>query len=94
MKSFTKKVREAVAKIPAGKVLSYGEVARLAGSPQAARAVGAVMRNNFDPAIPCHRVVLSSGVVGEYNRNGSNKKMEILKKEGVKFMRDNRVQMK
>lgn len=65
--------------------MTYGEVARRAGSPRAARAVGAYMKQNFDPGIPCHRVVRSDGSVGEYNRGGSGKKRELLEQEGVRF---------
>ena len=80
--TFKEKVLKVVAKIPKGKVLSYKEVARKAGSPDASRAVGSIMKANLDPKIPCHRVIRSDGGVGEYNRGGTKKKMEILKKEG------------
>ena len=79
--NFKEKVFHVVSKIPAGKVLTYGEVARLAGKPMAARAVGAVLSNNFDPKIPCHRVIRSDGKLGGYNR-GARNKLEILKREG------------
>ena len=87
-KSFTERVRAAVRQIPIGEVRSYGEVARLAGSPGAARAVGTVMAQNFDLTVPCHRVVLSSGRVGNFNRSGINQnssklKVALLRKEGV-----------
>jgi methylated-DNA-[protein]-cysteine S-methyltransferase len=80
--SFSEKVRAIVAKIPKGKVLTYAEVARRAGSPKAARAVGAIMKTNYNPDIPCHRVIRSDGGMGGYNRGGISKKAEILKKEG------------
>jgi O-6-methylguanine DNA methyltransferase len=63
---FAERVREVVRGIKRGTVLSYGEVAKLAGSPNASRAVGTIMRNNFDPTVPCHRVVRADGVIGEY----------------------------
>lgn len=72
-----------VASIPKGTVLTYGEVARRAGNRSAARAVGAIMRTNHDPKIPCHRVVRSDGTIGNYNRGGVHKKRALLKKEGV-----------
>ena len=62
--------------------MTYGEVARRAGNPKAARAVGTIMKNNFNPAIPCHRVILSSGGVGAYNRGGERAKRELLNSEG------------
>jgi O-6-methylguanine DNA methyltransferase len=77
---FAKKVLKIVAKIPKGKTLSYGEVAELAGHPGAFRAVGSVMKNNYDPKIPCHRVVMASGNPGHYNR-GDRNKIKILRKE-------------
>ena len=80
---FAEKVRAVVRKIPRGKVLTYGEVARRAGQPKAARAVGTILSKNYDLAIPCHRVIRSDGKIGNYNRGGSAKKTAILKKEGA-----------
>lgn len=76
--TFADKVRRVVVAIPVGQTRSYGEVARLAGNPRAARAVGAVMRRNFDPKIPCHRVVSADGSPGGYNRGGPEAKRRIL----------------
>ncbi len=81
--NFSEKVREVVRSIPKGKVLSYKEVAALAGNPLAYRAVATVMSHNYDETVPCHRVIRSDGVIGEYNRGGPAKKREILLKEGV-----------
>ncbi len=72
-----------VRKIPKGQTRSYGEVAKAAGRPRAARAVGTVMKNNYDPTVPCHRVILASGKLGAYNRGGPAKKRALLKAEGV-----------
>ncbi|MCD8508226.1 MAG: MGMT family protein [Candidatus Pacebacteria bacterium] len=83
MPTFTQKVLHVVSKIPAGSVMTYGEVARATGNPKAARAVGTIMKNNYDPAIPCHRVILSSGKAGAYNRGGEDAKKELLQREGV-----------
>jgi O-6-methylguanine DNA methyltransferase len=55
-------------------------VAKLAGSPKAYRAVGNILNKNYDPQIPCHRVVRSDGTAGGYNR-GSAQKVKILKSE-------------
>ena len=82
MKSFKEKVFEVVRKIPKGKTLTYKEVARKAGSEKAFRAVGNILNTNYDPNIPCHRVVRSDGKTGGYNR-GERLKKEILKKEGA-----------
>lgn len=85
---FRNKVYAVVAKIPKGKVLSYQEVARRAGNPQAARAVGNIMHNNPDTQkVPCHRVVKSNGTVGGY-AYGVRRKIAILKKEGVRIEND------
>jgi len=84
--SFNQKVFSVVRKIPRGNVLTYAEVARRAGFPCATRAVGSVLKTNYDPAIPCHRVVRSDGALGNYNRGGSVRKREILLKEGVKLV--------
>jgi O-6-methylguanine DNA methyltransferase len=67
-KTFSDKVRDIVRKIPKGKTMTYKEVATKAGNPKAARAVGAVMRSNCDPSIPCHRVVASDGTTRGNNR--------------------------
>jgi O-6-methylguanine DNA methyltransferase len=83
MKSFAEKVRDIVRTIPAGKTMTYKQVATKAGNAKAARAVGAVMRANFDDTVPCHRVVKSDGSLGNYNRGGTLKKRELLKHEGV-----------
>ncbi len=81
--TFADKVRQIVKKIPKGKTMTYAEVARKAGNAKAARAVGAVMRANYDESIPCHRVVKSDGSLGNYNRGGSLKKQFILREEGA-----------
>lgn len=80
---FSKKVYDIVRKIPRGKVMTYAEVARAAGRPRASRGVGYWMSKNYDPKIPCHRVVRSDGTIGNYNRGGSKRKTELLKQEGA-----------
>lgn len=79
---FKIRVLNVVARIPKGQVMTYGQVAKLAGQAKAARAVGVIMSQNYDPKIPCHRVIRSDGGVGGYNR-GVRKKIMILKNEGV-----------
>jgi methylated-DNA-[protein]-cysteine S-methyltransferase len=79
--AFADRVRAVVRKIPAGKTLTYGEVAAKAGHPGAARAVGTIMSNNYDESVPCHRVVRADGGVGNYNRGGPMRKMELLMEE-------------
>lgn len=79
--TFTDKVRAVVATIPEGKTMTYKQVATEAGNPNAARAVGAIMRKNFDTHIPCHRVIGSNGAMRGYNRGGVDAKRAILRRE-------------
>lgn len=80
--TFRDRVLEVVASIPTGETMTYAEVAEAAGSPHAYRAVGSIMRSNFDPSIPCHRVIRSDGKLGEYNR-GAARKAQRLREEGA-----------
>lgn len=72
-----------VKQIPKGKTATYGEIATLAGSPGAARAVGSIMKNNKDKTCPCHRVIRADGKIGAYNGNLGKTKEELLKAEGA-----------
>jgi O-6-methylguanine DNA methyltransferase len=74
MISFTQKVFSIVKNIPKGSVLTYKEVAKKAGKPKAYRAVGNILNKNYNPDIPCHRVVRSDGKLGGYNRGADNKR--------------------
>jgi len=87
MKTFTEKVRKIVRKIPKGKTMTYKEVATKAGNPKAARAVGALMRSNYDPSIPCHRVIASDGAMRGYNRSGIRRKQEMLIEKAGRVVR-------
>lgn len=78
--SFSDQVKTVVKKIPKGKTLTYKQVAEKAGRPKAFRAVGNILNKNYDPQIPCHRVIRSDGKTGGYNRGAQNK-IKILKKE-------------
>lgn len=84
MKSFKEKVLEVVRKIPKGSVMTYREVAKSAGSLRASRAVGTIMKNNYDESVPCHRVIRSDGKIGNYNRGGEKEKIKKLTEEGYK----------
>lgn len=77
---FKEKVLEVVKTIASGETLTYKEVAKKAGSPRAFRAVGNILNKNYDPAIPCHRVVRSDGQTGGYNR-GKSLKNKLLQHE-------------
>lgn len=91
MSLFQKSVLKIVTEIPKGKVLTYSQVASLAGNSNASRAVGSIMAKNQDKKIPCHRVVKSDGSVGMYNGLRGKSKEVILKKEGVKFRESGKV---
>ena len=70
--------------VPAGRVISYKNLAILIGNPRASRAVGNAMNKNpFAPHVPCHRVVKSDGTIGGFSAP-INLKKELLEKEGVK----------
>ncbi|KKQ97593.1 MAG: Methylated-DNA/protein-cysteine methyltransferase [Parcubacteria group bacterium GW2011_GWC2_39_11] len=79
---FNDKVFNIIKKIPKGETLSYKDVAEKAGNYRAWRAVGSILRKNYNPAIPCHRVIKSNGELGGYNR-GTAQKSSLLKKEGA-----------
>jgi len=63
---FEKRVLSIVSRIPAGRVSTYGDVARLAGRPRAARAVGNILRAADRPGLPYHRVIAAGGRLGGY----------------------------
>jgi len=79
------KIYEEVKKIPRGKVVSYGEIAKKTGTTP--RVVGFALHSNPDPEnIPCHRVVFKDGSLSPgYVFGGEGKQKEKLKKEGVLF---------
>ena len=91
--AWDRRVLEAVRGIPPGSTASYGTVARMIGSPGAARAVGgAVGRNPVGLAIPCHRVIAGDGTLGGYGGGwwggrlaGLELKRELLAREGVRI---------
>lgn len=86
MESFSEKCYAALRKIPAGKVTTYGELAKAIGSPRAARAVGNAMNKNpYAPEVPCHRVVCSDGKIGGF-ASGVNEKIKMLKEEGIEII--------
>jgi methylated-DNA-[protein]-cysteine S-methyltransferase len=82
---FQKTVWRELAKIPYGKIVSYGELAKLIGKPKAGRAVGSANgRNPISIILPCHRVIGSNGSLTGYG-GGIWRKEWLLKHEGVQF---------
>jgi O-6-methylguanine DNA methyltransferase len=80
-KEFKELVKDYVRTIRAGETKSYKVVAEACGNPKAARAVARIMAANFDPTVPCHRVIRSDGTLGGYNRGGEEVKRVILESE-------------
>lgn len=93
--SFRQKVYSIASHIPQGKVATYGQLAKLAGNPQASRAVGMFMRTNPElKIVPCHRVVASDGKLTGYSAGeGIKTKREILLREGISFSRVDKVDL-
>ena len=82
---FTERVLNVVSSIKRGETMTYKEVATRAGSSGAARAVGSIMKANYRPNVPCHRVIRSDGNIRDYNRGGRGAKFNKLKSEGAIF---------
>jgi methylated-DNA-[protein]-cysteine S-methyltransferase len=83
IRGFARAVLAQTARIPYGSYLTYGEVAAEAGNPRAHRAAGsALARNPIPIVIPCHRVLRSGGVVGNYG-GGPEMKAQLLHLEGA-----------
>ncbi|MFH0817409.1 MAG: MGMT family protein [Candidatus Micrarchaeota archaeon] len=86
MTKFQKLVLLEACKIPKGKTISYGELARRIGKPRSARAVGnALGKNYFAPIVPCHRVVAKGGIGGYSGKGGVEGKKRLLRRENAHF---------
>lgn len=91
----TKRIYEAVKKIPRGKVATYGQVAEMAGDKKMARAVGNALHKNPDPeGIPCYRVVNAKGeLAGEFAFGGEGAQRKLLEADGIAIV-NGRVDLK
>lgn len=91
--SLNQRIYDVVRQIPLGRVATYGQVARLAGSPRAARAVGWALHRNPKPGvIPCHRVVMRDGSLAPgFAFGGPDEQRHLLEGEDVPFLADGRV---
>ena len=90
MDLFYQQVYDIVAQVPPGKVVSYGQIARMLGRPRAAREVGRAMRICPD-GLPWQRVVMQDGTIA--SGSFAQIRRTILEKEGVIFLPDGRVYM-
>jgi len=79
---FATRVLSIVRRIPPGRVTTYGDLARLAGRPGAARAVGNILREAHVPGLPYHRVIAAGGGLGGYGSH-PQLKASLLAAEGV-----------
>lgn len=91
----SKRIYEAVKKIPRGKVATYGQVAELAGDKKMARAVGNALHKNPDPdTIPCYRVVNAKGeLAGKFAFGGADVQAKLLEADGIEVI-DDKVDLK
>ena len=82
--------------IPAGYVMTYGQVAERLGNKNLARTVGNILHDNPDPAnIPCHRIVNAQGKVAEhYAFGGAEAQRAKLEAEGIVFEQNGRIDLK
>jgi methylated-DNA-protein-cysteine methyltransferase-like protein len=80
--AFTRRVLAVARSIPPGRVATYGDIARLAGRPGAARAVGNIMRQGGQPGVPYHRVIAAGGRAGGYGGHEALKH-DLLRREGL-----------
>ncbi len=85
----SKRIYEAVKKIPKGKVATYGQIGELAGDKKMARAVGNALHRNPDPqGIPCYRVVNAKGQLsGAFAFGGANVQAELLEADGIEVVK-------
>jgi methylated-DNA-protein-cysteine methyltransferase-like protein len=84
--NFATRVLVIVSKIPHGRVATYGDVARMAGRPRSARAVGRILAAASRPGLPYHRVVAAAGRLGGYGGYGVLK-ASLLAAEGITVRR-------
>jgi methylated-DNA-protein-cysteine methyltransferase-like protein len=92
--AFFAEVYQIVKKVPPGKVITYGQIAKALGTRDA-RRVGQALHANSDPQVPCHRVVSKEGRLAPgYAFGGANKQREKLTQEGVIFKDQMHVDLK
>jgi methylated-DNA-protein-cysteine methyltransferase related protein len=94
LESFTERVIQIIQQIPSGKVMTYGQIARLAGSPRGARQVVRILHSMSDKyKLPWHRVINAKGEIGlKAEELFFNQKMS-LESEGIQFTNQNSINL-
>ncbi|TXT60764.1 MAG: DNA base-flipping protein [Promethearchaeota archaeon] len=94
IKEFTKNVIKIIQRIPKGKILTYGAIAKLAGNPQAARQVSWILHSSskkYD--LPWHRIINSKGEISLKIKKDKNLQKHLLEKEGIEFKTDYQMEL-
>ena len=95
MTGFFRQVYELVKQVPAGKVVTYGQIARKLGSRDARKVGWALHANKEENQVPCHRVVNNAGrLAPNFAFDGPEEQRRRLEAEGVKFLPDGKVDLK
>jgi methylated-DNA-protein-cysteine methyltransferase related protein len=95
LKPFTEKAVSIIKHIPNGRVMTYGQIARLAGSPRGARQVVRILHSMSDShQLPWHRVINAKGEIGLKNEEAYFAQKQFLKDEGIVFEDNDRVNLK
>ncbi len=82
-----------VRRVPRGRVVTYGQVARALGMPRGARTIGWAMRACHDPGVPWHRVINAQGKISLRPTAGYQEQQVRLKEEGIRFSREGRIDL-
>lgn len=94
MNTFTEQAIKVIVSVPAGQVLTYGQVARLAGSPRAARQVGWLLNSMSDQYnMPWHRIINSKGIISLRDPEGAFVQKMLLESEGISVI-DGKIDLK
>ncbi|KMM37921.1 MGMT family protein [Guptibacillus hwajinpoensis] len=91
---FTERVIHIIQRIPSGKVMAYGQIAKCAGSPRGARQVVRILHSmSTNYQLPWHRVINSKGEIGIKSEEGFINQKMMLEEEGIKFSATNRIDL-
>ena len=94
MENFTDRVRAILSGIPEGKVMTYGQVAALAGNPRGARQVVRILHSSSQAyGLPWHRVINAKGEIGFKEEEAASKQKILLEQEGIQFVGDDKIDL-